>query len=71
MLRYLADGAARSQEHPNETVWSGIADACEDIREMAEAARGSLPVDALCVELKEPAAIRSPTVRGGKERPPA
>jgi len=44
--------AAGQTERPDEAALSGIGDVCEEMREMAGAARCALSVDALCIDLK-------------------
>ena len=53
MLRYFADGSARSTDAaPDPEVFSGLADALDDIAAMAQALRSSLSVEALDTAVK-------------------
>ena len=50
MIRHLAENTGR--EPLSKSVLSGVADACEDIVEMAQKIRGGLTADALSAEVK-------------------
>jgi hypothetical protein len=52
MLRYFADGSTRNTGVPDPEVFSGLADAMEEIALMARALRDSLSVEALDTAVK-------------------
>ena len=52
VLRYLANLASQSPEHPDPSVLSGMGDVAEDIEETVRAIRRGLDIEALCTDVE-------------------